>query len=201
MNRENADDPHCPECGEPIGMTSAYCIHCRADLTEDRTPADAETDSYNTNSSSLSHTPNSSEPTATGGGSLLDPDGVLTTLLTAVIGLIGGFIIGLLGWFAWSSILPINWSVVGGLLVWFGTAVYLARRQYVQAAVSKAAYGVAIAIMFVPLIVFDPVWDTGGRMGDFVMMGVLCAIPAVIVGVVGLIAARFVPEEMTTDSN
>ncbi|GAB3682688.1 hypothetical protein GCM10028857_09010 [Salinarchaeum chitinilyticum] len=24
----------CPECGEPIGVTSAYCMHCSADLTE-----------------------------------------------------------------------------------------------------------------------------------------------------------------------
>ena len=26
-------DPHCPECGEPIGQTATYCMHCSADLT------------------------------------------------------------------------------------------------------------------------------------------------------------------------
>lgn len=30
------DDPHCPECGEPVGQSSTYCIHCSADLTEER---------------------------------------------------------------------------------------------------------------------------------------------------------------------
>jgi hypothetical protein len=28
------DDPVCPECGGPIGMTSTYCMHCSADLTD-----------------------------------------------------------------------------------------------------------------------------------------------------------------------
>ena len=27
------DDPRCPECGEPIGQTATYCMHCSADLT------------------------------------------------------------------------------------------------------------------------------------------------------------------------
>lgn len=38
------DDLVCPECGGPIGTTSAYCMHCSADLT-DRHPTrdDVET--------------------------------------------------------------------------------------------------------------------------------------------------------------
>jgi len=38
------DDPRCPECGEPIGQTATYCMHCSADLTEELEAADADDD-------------------------------------------------------------------------------------------------------------------------------------------------------------
>lgn len=31
------EDPVCPECAEPVGITAAYCMHCSADLTDDAT--------------------------------------------------------------------------------------------------------------------------------------------------------------------
>ncbi|MEF8775472.1 MAG: hypothetical protein V5A43_03085 [Haloarculaceae archaeon] len=31
----DADDPRCPACGEPIGATATYCMHCSADLGMD----------------------------------------------------------------------------------------------------------------------------------------------------------------------
>ena len=37
-------DPHCPECGEPIGQTATYCMHCSADLTAEKDAADADSD-------------------------------------------------------------------------------------------------------------------------------------------------------------
>jgi len=37
-------DPHCPECGEPIGQTATYCMHCSADLTAEQDAADADDD-------------------------------------------------------------------------------------------------------------------------------------------------------------
>jgi hypothetical protein len=39
-----ADDPRCPECGEPIGMTATYCMHCSADLTDEQAAADSDGD-------------------------------------------------------------------------------------------------------------------------------------------------------------
>jgi hypothetical protein len=36
--------PTCPECGEPIGQTATYCMHCSADLTGERSAADADGD-------------------------------------------------------------------------------------------------------------------------------------------------------------
>jgi len=38
------DDPRCPECGEPIGQTATYCMHCSADLTAELEAADSDDD-------------------------------------------------------------------------------------------------------------------------------------------------------------
>ncbi len=40
------EDPRCPACGEPIGITATYCMHCSADLTEEYTAADADGDGF-----------------------------------------------------------------------------------------------------------------------------------------------------------
>ena len=37
-------DPRCPECGGPIGETATYCMHCSADLSDERSAADADRD-------------------------------------------------------------------------------------------------------------------------------------------------------------
>ena len=42
------DDPRCPECGEPIGQTTTYCMHCSADLTERGETADSDDASVDT---------------------------------------------------------------------------------------------------------------------------------------------------------
>ena len=41
---DSTTDPRCPNCGEPIGRTATYCMHCSADLTEERAAADADDD-------------------------------------------------------------------------------------------------------------------------------------------------------------
>lgn len=44
----DADDPRCPECGEPIGATATYCMHCSAELPMDDSAdvSDADDVSY-----------------------------------------------------------------------------------------------------------------------------------------------------------
>ena len=37
-------DPRCPECGGPIGETANYCMHCSADLSDERTAGDVDGD-------------------------------------------------------------------------------------------------------------------------------------------------------------
>ncbi|QGX93981.1 hypothetical protein EI982_03895 [Haloplanus rallus] len=41
---DSTADPRCPNCGGPIGRTATYCMHCSADLTEERAAADADDD-------------------------------------------------------------------------------------------------------------------------------------------------------------
>jgi len=41
---DTGTDPRCPECGGAIGRTATYCMHCSADLTDERAAADADND-------------------------------------------------------------------------------------------------------------------------------------------------------------
>jgi hypothetical protein len=129
-----------------------------------------------------------------GDESLLDPDGILDDLLTVVVGIIGGFVIGLTESFVVATLLFFHLGLAVGILVWLGATAYLIQCRTVQEAISKAAYSIAIAIMSVSLIVFSPGWGTGSQALTFVILVVICAIPAVIAGGIGLLAARFVPK-------
>jgi F0F1-type ATP synthase assembly protein I len=133
-----------------------------------------------------------SERVATDDKSLIDPDGILNDLSTVVVGNTGGFIIGLIESFVVGTLLFFDLGLVVGILVWLGATVYLVQRRTVQEVISKAAYGIAIAILSVPLIVFSPGWGTG-KVLNFILLTVICVIPAAIVGGIGLLAARFVP--------
>src|SRR5699024_9332264 len=191
----NIDDPRCPECGEPIGMTSAYCMHCSADLTEysEQTNIDGDGDRTVTSGPSTQQTPAPSENTATGDGSLLDPDGLVDNSLTVVVGIVGGFVIGFIELFVGTAILSVGIGFAIGILVWLGATAYLVRLRTVQETFSKAAYGIAIAIMPFSLIVFGPTWESssiGARITEFIIVFVFCAVPATIVAGVGYLVGR-----------
>ena len=101
----NTADPRCPECGEPIGSTAAYCMHCSADPTEERERADTNDDGvwdafdrYGSadaaDGSSSTAATSAATDTAEGDGGLLDPEGFVDDTLTVVVGLGGGFVVG-----------------------------------------------------------------------------------------------------------
>lgn len=195
----NVDDPRCPECGEPIGMTSAYCMHCSADLTEDPSQADAGDDGDWTDTSrpSTQQAPAPSENAATSDEPLLDPEGLVDNSLTVVVGIIGGFVIGFIELFVGTALLSVGIGFAIGILVWLGVTTYLVRLRTVQAAISKAAYGIAIAIMPFSLIVFSSAWESssvGTRITEFSIVLVFCVVPAAIIAGVGFLVGRFVPE-------
>ncbi|WP_254763670.1 hypothetical protein [Natrinema marinum] len=229
--RNAAADPHCPECGEPVGQTAAYCMHCWTDLpdgpgdtgsaTLDTAPDEAWGDSnagpVTANASNaVSGTPSAatgsvdatSSGTATGSvdtrpsvdaeaDELLDPSGLVDNTLTAVVGIVGGLIVGIVGIFVLSIIAGGSWAGTFGLIAWLGSTGYLVRRRTVQEAVAKSAYAVALVLLSVPIIAFSPaVTMQGGleeRGGFFVVLCIFVAVPAAVAAAIGWVASRFVP--------
>ncbi|EMA44520.1 hypothetical protein C448_08229 [Halococcus morrhuae DSM 1307] len=202
MGSMSSVDPRCPECGEPIGMTSAFCMYCSADLTDYSEDTILGTDEQrgDTQRSSPSHASTPVENTTTGEKPLLDPDGAGSTFLTAVVGLVGGFVVGVLLLLFVTGMLSAALGVATGFLVWLGTTIYFARRRTVQEAVSKAAYGIALALLLYALIPFSSTWEANSlstRLTDFVGLLVILAIPVAIVAGVGRLAGRYVPADDT----
>jgi len=54
------DDPRCPECGEPVGVTSTYCMHCGAEFEENER-LDDSADITDTDDVSLEDAPGETE--------------------------------------------------------------------------------------------------------------------------------------------
>lgn len=182
------EDPRCPECGEAIGATATYCMHCSTDLSG-RGAVDAGASSTETGSG-----PTTSDTGDTGGG-MLHPDGLLDDSLTVAVGIVGGFVIGVVVTFV---LLIITASAIGlvGVVVWLVSTAYLVRRRTVQDAISRAAYGVAFALAFVPLIPFSPMVeaDAGGRVVLFVVLVFLVGIPAAVLAGIGYAVSQYVPD-------
>jgi len=199
------DDPRCPECGEPIGMTATYCMHCSADLTDEHAAADADGDlAWDADSSDSATTstdfggPTEREDSAD--GQLLDPDGLVDNSLTVLVGVAGGIVVGLLGTIVFAIVSTSAWALPFGFVAWLGSTAYLVRRSTVQGAVAKSGYAVAVVLLLVPFVTLSPFLSVeGGLVGraqSFVILLVFVAIPAGISAIVGFLAAQFVPDEL-----
>jgi len=213
------DDPHCPECGEPIGQTATYCMHCSADLTEERAAADededgvwdgAETGRADAGAGSRADATASGDRSADtprtsgeGGGvtaddeQLLDPDGVVDNTLTAVVGIVVGVVIGVVGTVVLLALTGNAWALLFGLCAWLGSTVYLARRRTVQGAIAKGGYAAAVVLLVVPLVAFSPLMDVEGGLGErgsaFLVLLVFVAVPAGVAAAIGWLASRYTP--------
>jgi len=206
----NTADPRCPECGEPIGSTAAYCMHCSADLTEERERADTNDDGrwdgYNrdgsadaADGSSSTAATSAATDTAEGDGGLLDPSGLVDNTLTVMVGLGGGLVVGFIGTAVLMAVTESLWAFPVGILVWLLATAYLVRRRTVQGAIAKAAYGVALVLVSIPLVAFSPGGggDLAGRITEFGELLLIVAIPTGIAAGVGFLVSRFVPETGT----
>lgn len=141
-------------------------------------------------------TPTDEHESASPSGGILDSNGLLDRAVIVVIAVITGFVSGVPVWLVVSGV-SVGVGLAAGILVWIGAGAYLIRRRTLNAAVSKAAYVIAIAIMSVSLVVFTPTWRSDVVVTlpvDFVLLAVLCAIPAAVVGGVGVLAERYIPE-------
>jgi hypothetical protein len=195
-------DPRCPECGEPIGQTATYCMHCSADLTAERAVADVDDDGGwdRTTGTAPAEGPSG---TAAAADTLLDPDGAVDDTLTVVVGIVGGLLVGVVGTIVLLTVTGSGWSLALGVAAWLGATAYLVRRRTVQEAVAKGAYSLAAVLLSVPVIALSPFVDVdgglAGRGGLFVVLLVFAVVPAGVAAVVGWVASRFVPESAGTD--
>lgn len=192
MDRSDPD-PTCPECGEPIGITATYCMHCSADLTEERAAGDTDGDGTWDASAAGGSTGGQQ---ASGEGGLLDPDGLVDNSLTAVVGIVGGVVVGAVAGFVLLVATESAWALLAGLAAWLGSTAYLARRRTVQGAVSHTGYAVVGVVLLVPAVALGPAVSVegGDRGGLFLVLLVFAVVPAALAAAVGFVAGRFVPD-------
>lgn len=201
------EDPRCPECGEPIGQTATYCMHCSADLTDERAAADTDDDGAWDQSESTSSVDQlqSAVSEREGGDQLLAPDGTVDNTLTVVVGIVGGIIVGVVGTIVLGAVSGSGWAVPFGFLAWLGSTAYLVRRRTVQGAVAKSGYAVAVVLLATPLVALSPFVSVDGGMSErgglFFVLLIFVAVPAVFAAVIGWIAGRFVPENAGGSEN
>ncbi|MEF8787297.1 MAG: zinc ribbon domain-containing protein [Haloarculaceae archaeon] len=213
MSNENPD-PHCPECGEPIGQTATYCMHCSADLTAERAAADADDDG---DWDQTTHTPSKSDEASVAGatastvaevsgigtkdGQLLDPDGAVDDTLTVIVGIVGGIVVGIVGSIVLAVTTASAWGLLLGGVLWLGSTAYLVRRRTVQGAVSKTAYAVALVLLLVPLVALSPAMEASGglqqRGTSFVGIALIIFVPAAVAAGIGWVAGTFIPSDAT----
>lgn len=188
---ERREDPRCPECGEPIGQTATYCMHCSADLTDGQaTPTQQPSQMVEAHGE-----PKGAQPDA-GDDELFAADSLVDNTLTVVVGVIGGFLVGLVGTTVLFLLTESGIALLFGVVVWLGATAYLVRRRTVQEAVSKAGYAVAVVLLLVPLVAVSPAVEGGisERGGLLFVLLLFVAIPAVVATAIGWLAGRFIPE-------
>lgn len=205
-------DPRCPECGEPIGQTATYCMHCSADLTDyqetveddelswDGTDGESGDDGTTTTDAVTESASGVADAAGIGteDGQILDPDGFVDNTLTVIVGILGGIVVGFVGTIVLVALTESGWALLFGLIAWLGSTAYLVRRRTVQGAVSKTGYAVALVLLLVPVIALSPVLQIDGgleRRGEFFgAMLLFVLIPALFSAGIGWVAGKFVPE-------
>ena len=206
----SGDDLRCPECGEPIGQTATYCMHCSADLTAehgrgdtdgdetwDRT--DVEATGFRADTGTSRSLIDRIRGAPTPGGQWLAPDSVADNALTVAVGIAGGLLVGVFGTVVLGALTGSVWAILFGFLGLLVATAYLVRRRTVQGAVAKSGYAVAVVLLVAPLVAFSPVMGVDGgvveRVGLFGVLLVVAVIPAAIAAGLGYVASRFVPED------
>lgn len=206
------EDPRCPECGGKIGQTATFCMHCSADLTEERNAHDADDDGVWDQAEAGQPSP---QPTATSGSAsgrldvrealdfedLLAPDGLVDDSLTVVVGIAGGLVVGVIGTFVLAMVTGSGWALAAGVVAWLVATAVLVRQRTVQGAIAYTGYGVAAVLLLVPFVALSPAVSVEGGIGErgglFVALLVFVAVPAAVAAGLGWIAAQFRPESTT----
>jgi hypothetical protein len=194
----DAKDPHCPECGEPIGQTATYCMHCSADLTDEQEAADTDQDEA-WEQGGTAPTVQQGDTAVEESGQILDPDGFVDNTLTVLVGIAGGIVVGLVGTVVLVALTASPWALLFGLVAWLGATAHLVRRRTVQGAVARTGYTVAVVLLVVPVVAFSPALSVeggiAGRGESLLALSLVVAVPAGVAAAIGWIASRFVPDQ------
>jgi len=203
---DTQEDPRCPECGEPIGITATYCMHCSTDLSGEHERADANQDEAWDGAQESGAADTTTDGTVTDGRTgtgtedqVLDPDGIVDNSLTVIVGIVGGIIIGFVATLVLAFLTDGTLAVLG-IGAWLVSTAHLVRQRTVQSAVSRGAYGVAIVLLLMPLIPLSPFveMDGSGRAVGFVFLLIFFGFFAAVAAAIGYVASRFVPKEPGT---
>jgi hypothetical protein len=126
-----------------------------------------------------------------------DPDGVVDDTLTVVVGIAGGFVIGLFLTIELLAMTGSSWAFLPGLVAWLGATAYLVRRRTVQGAVAASGYAIAIVLLLIPLVAFSPVATVEGGLGErgslFLVLAMFVVVPVVVAAAIGFVASRYAP--------
>ncbi len=202
-------DPRCPECGEPIGQTATYCMHCWADIPAGSVTADPGEQVPETGNGDdddgYRHTDSDEATVGAESERLLDPDGLVDKTLTVLVGTAGGLVVGIVETIVLLIVTESGWVLLVGPIVWLGATGYLVRCRTVQEAIAKTCYAVSLVLMTVPLTAFGPGvtvdGGSGGPLDAVLGLLLLVAIPAGIAATIGWVASRFVPTETSDETH
>lgn len=213
---ETIEDPQCPECGGPIGQTATYCMHCSADLTEERAAADVDGDgtwdqpvepNAATEAGSIAariqgaiaNRLDGGSPTeGTPEGQLLDPEGIVDNTLTIVVGIAAGVVVGVILTIELLAMTGSPWALPVGVVGWLGATAYLVRHRTVQGAVAASGYAIALVLLVIPVVAFSPIANMDGglaeRSGLFLALATFVVVPVMVAALLGWVASQFVPQ-------
>jgi hypothetical protein len=137
------------------------------------------------------------DESARAGDPLLDPDGALDDVLGTVVGVAGGLVVGVVGTAVLSILTGSVWGVGAGVLGWLAATRHLVKQPSVTRTISRAGYGVALALVLVPLVAFAPSSDGTSlptRAVVFVSLLAAAVVPAGVAASVAYAVERFAPD-------
>jgi hypothetical protein len=213
-------DPRCPHCDGKVSATASYCMHCEADLppadfdpreTADGTDADFVGTSVSEQVSAAAeefgrsgedsadsrsiHEGRTGTREETSDDHLIDPDGILDNVSTAMVGVVGGLLAGivLLPLSIWLFPDPLEdlvlWVAGAG---WLAATAWIARTRTVFGAVEKAGLVLGgLLALAPPLAALAAENGVGDVLGATIIFGIFVWPVALVLAGIGWVVGYF----------
>jgi hypothetical protein len=150
-------DSRCPECGDPVGKTASYCMHCDAEFDTPVAGGDSEKRAGDdpTDDTETAVSDDTYETTLTTWEQRLSrwlgPDGWIDNSLTIVIAIGVGFLLGPLAAIVLALLTGSLWSIVVGFVVLIGATAFLANQRTVYGTVRGGCFSVSALLVILPV--------------------------------------------------